>query len=138
MPFVSPNRFVVPTQPALAAAGRGAPSGAIERIVKYVPAEIVSIYTLVVQSAASLSSDVTQLRTVIITLFVVFFVGTFGYEWRFAPRDVRVAHLIVSPLAFAAWAYSISGPLVPDLFVPLYSLGATAVVLLLSIIIVPK
>jgi hypothetical protein len=136
-PFITPNRFVIPARPALAAAG-AAPSGTIDRIVKYVPAEIVSIYTLIVQTAATIKADAAQLRSVVIWLFIIFFVGTAVYEWRFAPRDVRVVHAIVSPLAFAAWAYAISGSLVPDLFVPVYSLAATAVVLLLSVIVVPK
>jgi hypothetical protein len=131
------SRFVIPQRTTLAAGGQP-PSGPTERIVKYVPAEILSAYTVIVQGLAALKSDPAQLRTVVIWLFVIFLGGTAVYVWRFSPPDVRWAHLIVSPCAFAAWAYAISGPLVPDLFSPLYSLAATGVVVLLSILIAPK
>jgi hypothetical protein len=135
--LVAPSRFVVPVRPALAS-GTAPSSGGVERIVKYVPAEIVSIYMLVVQALASLNHEPAQLRTVVISLFVIFFVGTAFYQWRFAPKDVRASHLIVSPLAFAAWAYSITGPLIPSLFSPVYAFAAIGVVLLLSLFVVPK
>jgi hypothetical protein len=137
MSWISPNRFVIPALPSTLASGPP-PSGPIDRIVKYVPAEIVSIYALFVQGAASLRVDQGQLRAVVIVLYVIFFLGTIAYEWRFAPPAVRIAHCIVSPLAFLAWAYSISGSLVPDLFVPVFSLAATVIVLLLSLIIAPR
>jgi hypothetical protein len=140
------SRWVRPQHSAATAAAAApgtAPApgdDAAARIVKYVPAEIVATFTVVITGMiAATVQPPPEKHQVAVWLIGLFFVGTVVYVWtRTPPGPERKAHLLVSPLAFLAWAYPISSAALGALFVPYIALLLQAVVLLLSILIVPK
>jgi hypothetical protein len=133
------SRFVVPSHPGLAAASGEPASGALDRIVKYVPVEIVGLFTLVFGGLASSSMGGETAQRVGASMIGVFFVGTIAYLIRTAPKGVVLrSHLIVSPLAFIAWAYPISSSLLDDWFIGWIAAVLQGVVLLLALVIAPS
>lgn len=133
------SRWVVPKTTGLKAAEGEPADGPTARVAKYVPAEVVSVFTLLVAGCAAMKLPDQQPRQVAAFLIVLFFLATIGYIWNRTPRGaVRIAHLIVSPLSFLAWAYPISSMLLGDWFVAVISFLAQAVVLALSLAIQPR
>lgn len=132
------SRFVIPSRPGLAAAVGETPSSALDRVVKYVPVEIVGAFTLVIGALASSTMSGETAQRVGASLIALFFIATGIYVVRQAPKGVvRQSHFIVSPLAFLAWAYPISSSLLDDWFIGWLAVVGQAVVLLLAIIIAP-
>jgi hypothetical protein len=131
------GRFVVPRPPgAVPYSGTDAPSGPLERIVKYVPTEIIAIYTavigLLVSAGSAPRAAVLGLAAVALAAIVVVIIrGT-------DDPNVRNAHLLVSPFAFVAWAYPISSALLGDWFIGWLSAVMQGAVLLLGYAIDPK
>ena len=110
---------------------------AITRIVKYVPSEVVAAYTMVFTLGVTTLS--TASSWVALALILVFLVITIVYIATKSPAgSIRTAHLIVGPLAFLAWAYPISSALLADLFKPLIAFALQAIVVGLSIFVVPR
>lgn len=135
------SRFVVPSRPGLAAASGPEPSDAIERIVKYVPAEIVSVFMIVVSALVAAKAGMSEQTAQVVAagLIVLFFVGTIVYMAVRAPAGtVRRAQMFVSPVAFIAWAYPISSALLATWFVGWIAVVLQAVALLLAVIIAPS
>lgn len=113
------------------------PSGVAERLVKYIPGEVVTAFTVFFTTLASMSVPKEWQRCAATSLIALFLIVTIVYTARAAPADVRRAHLIVAPIAFLAWAYPISSSLLGDWFVGIASLGAQALVIALAIAISP-
>lgn len=134
------SRWVVPKSSGLKAARGGeAPDGPLGRIAKYIPGEIVSAFTVLFSGLAAMSLAAPTERWAAVTLVVLFLVVTIAYVARRTPvGEVRKAHLLVSPLAFLAWAYPISSSLLGDWFIGLVSFFGQAVVIALSIIVAPS
>jgi hypothetical protein len=133
------SRFVVPQRTGLVAGQQDAPSGPLDRIVKYVPTEIVAVFTMFVGLVATATMDPLPQQQFAVGLIVLFFFTTVGYIWTRAPAGkVRNAHLLVSPLSFLAWAYPISSSLLHGLYIGLAALGAQALVLALALVVVPS
>ncbi len=132
------SRFVIPARQGLVAAVAEPPDGPGGRIVKYVPADIVSIFTMVVAGLISVKIDPRTAAFVVVGLIAVFFIGTIAFMAVKAPPPVRNAHLIVSPLAFLAWAYPVSSVLLGAWFIGWAALVLQAIVLLLALIIAPQ
>ena len=86
----------------------------------------------------TMAQDAGQRVRLAIVLIIIFLSATVVYVAKNTPVAVRKAHLIVSPLAFLAWAYPISSPMLGEWFVPLVSLIAQAVVIALSIAMQPR
>jgi phosphoglycerol transferase MdoB-like AlkP superfamily enzyme len=89
-----------------------------ERLVKYIPAETIAVYTFVdkaiinsgaAQQGTAVAPDQTQFILSIV-IFVIALFGTPAYIWR-----SRVAnqpwglHAFIATLAFVAWAYTLGG-----------------------------
>jgi hypothetical protein len=132
------SRWVVLTKPGLKAGkgGEETPSGPLERIARYVPAEIISPYTMLFAAFVSLvKGRITAEYWPLVpaALMFLFFIATIAYVWRETSGAVRRVHLIVSPLAFLAWAYPISSALLGDWFDGIVALSAQAIVICLSI-----
>jgi hypothetical protein len=132
------SRWVVP-------AGQGYVGGAPEeadnivgRIVKFVPAEVVTAFTMLYTALVSLRLPADQGQWVAVALIILFLIVTIAYIFWRADADVRNAHLIVSPLAFLAWAYPISSAVLGSLFIGLAAFLLQALVVALAIVIAPK
>src|SRR5689334_23291745 len=106
------SRFVVPRRPGLAKGEAEPPDGFSGRLVKYVPADIVAIYTSAVGGIISSRPDAGIEPWIALGLIVLFSAGTFAYFWfKSPPGVVRKAHLVASPVAFLALAYPLAAPL---------------------------
>lgn len=134
------SRWVVPEGSMTVAGGKGeSADGVLGRIVKYVPVEIVTGFTGLFAVLATIKVEQLQTQAAAAGLLILFLVGTVAYVAIKAPKGkVRLAHLIVTPIAFIAWAYPISSALLGDWFVPLYALGFQAVTVLLAIFVKPQ
>jgi hypothetical protein len=111
---------------------------ALGRIVKYVPAEVVAVYMLLFTALVAMGLPSGQGQWAAIGLILLFLLVTIVYVSRSTSGKVRKAHLMVSPLAFLAWAYPISSAVLGDLFLPIAAFAAQAIVLALSILIAPR
>lgn len=133
------SRWVQPGGAGLKAVGHTAPDGPLDRIVKYVPAEVVSVYIMLFSLLASISMTDAQKPLVAMSLMALFLACTFFYVWtRSPPGPSRKAHLLVSPLAFLAWAYPLSSALLGSYFVGLVAFAGQALVVAISIFVAPR
>ena len=137
------NRFVVPRAAGVQEFGGPESSGLssqqldglLARVVKYVPTEVIAIYTGVIGLLGSADTP----RIAVIILVAVALLAISVVVWRNVKvKSVRTAHLVVSNIAFLAWAYPISAPLLDDWFVGWVSAVAQGVVLFLALIFAPE
>lgn len=113
----------------------------LERIAKYVPAEILSFYAMWVEATALLNLNNNATVSMVAIGCVIGLVATPIYFWKFfptEPKTVRQAHMMVSSVAFLAYSYSISSVAIPDFVNPAICLLLTAVATLLSAFIRPR
>jgi hypothetical protein len=133
------SRWVVPAHAGLKSAGpRGQPDGAAARVVKYVPAEVVSAYTVFSTALSAFNLPDDQGAWFAEALISFFFLVTIGYVYNQTNGAIRRAHLLVSPLSFLAWAYPISSTLLGEMFVPLVGVILQVLVIGLAIVIAPS
>ena len=132
------SRWVVPKRPGLAAAAGDQPDGPLARVVKYVPAEIVTAYTLLFSALVTMNLPIGQSQRIVCGLIAVFFVVTIIYVAKNTTGKVRLGHLVVSPVAFLAWTYPISSAVLGDLFIGWISFVAQAIVIALSLAMAPR
>lgn len=133
------SRFVVPTRPGLAAGATEPPDGFRGRLVKYVPADIIAIYTTAVGGIISSKPDASIAQWIALGLIGFFFAGTFAYFWfKSPPGVVRGAHLVASPIAFLALAYPLAAPLLGAWFVGWAAIIGQAVAAFLAWVIAPE
>jgi hypothetical protein len=132
------SRWVVLKKPGLKSAvgGQEPPDGPLGRIAKYVPAEIVSAYTMLfgvmVSQVQGKLSEANQHWSAL-ALIALFFLVTIIYVSKETDGAVRKVHLIVSPLAFLAWSYPISSALLGNWFYGLGAFALQAIVIALSL-----
>lgn len=132
------SRWVNPQRAGLVAATGDPPDGPAGRLVKYVPAEIISAFTLLYSALASMKLDSPTARYAATGLIVLFLIVTVAYiALRVPPGPVRNAHLLVSPVAYLAWSYAIAGSLLGPWFIALVSFFAQAVFIALSLLVAP-
>jgi hypothetical protein len=132
------SRWVVGGTSGLKSGTPAGPDGPAGRIVKYVPAEVVTTFTLIYTALVNFKFDATQAKWAAVFLIVLFLIVTVIYVARNTTGTVRQAHLIVSPLAFLAWAYPIASSILGDFFIGLIAFLLQAVVLALSLLIAPR
>jgi len=109
------SRYVIPKAPGLAT---GAADGFGSRLAKYIPAELVAMYTISIGGLVSAKPPVSSSPWIALGVIVVFLAATFLYFVRKAPAGtVRKAHMIASPIAFVAWAYPLAAPLLGAWFI---------------------
>lgn len=132
------SRWVIPQRTGLRSESGEKSDGPIDRVVKYVPSEVVSAFTLLFTSLVTLGLPAKQAHYAGIALILFFLFITVAYVYTRTTGEVRKAHLIVSPLAFLAWAYPISSAVLGEFFVGVIAFTAQAVVIGLAIIIVPR
>jgi hypothetical protein len=133
------SRWVIPKTSGLKAAAGEEPDGPLARIAKYIPGEVVSAYTLLFSGLTAFKLAPNESLWAALAMIAIFLVVTIVYVATRTPRGpVRTAHLIVSPLAFLAWAYPISSSLLGTWFVGLVAFFGQAILIALSIMIVPQ
>ena len=134
------SRWVEPRRAGLASADElGSASGAAERVVKYIPAEVLVAYTALISGLGATDINEEQQLLLAALLMGVFFIATVVRVCTGAPEGgVRRAHLVVSPIAFLAWSYSISAWALGSWFFPAAAFALVAVTVGLSIMLVPK
>ena len=103
-PYPKPGR-------AVAAAATPPPDDALGRLVKYIPAEVLSGYTLLSGIVEGVSPDNALRVGAAWGIFALGVVLTPVYFWRmYRPTGVRRWHYLISTLSFIAWAYALGGP----------------------------
>ncbi|QPH56027.1 hypothetical protein [Pontivivens ytuae] len=114
------TRFVVPRPPAGTMTSDSETDQFRDRLLKYIPAELVSTFTACVAACAAMgfSEDVVLyiLLGVALTfcLLIIFFTKRlFGDQ---IPNESQRAHRIASNIAFLAWGYSVSGAALPSYY----------------------
>jgi hypothetical protein len=134
------SRWVVPKRTGLKAddPNQEKPDGALGRITKYVPAEILSGYTALFTLLISMNLLNEQKEYAALGLMGLFFFVTIAFIWvKAGTGKIRKAHLIVSPIAFLAWAYPISSALIESFFIPIIAFSVQVLAIALSIFIRP-
>jgi hypothetical protein len=130
------SRWVIPTRVGpgaeLAGAQTEPPDGLLGRLVKYVPAEVLTLYLAAYGGVASVNPEPETARQIVVALAAIFLSAAVVWTARSAPRGaVRRAHLWVVPFAFLVWAYSVSSSLLGTWFVGWIAiLGQVSVVLM--------
>ncbi|HEY6250120.1 MAG TPA: hypothetical protein VI685_09165 [Candidatus Angelobacter sp.] len=105
-----------------------------DRLLKYIPAEVVVVYAFVDGLIRNAPSDVPREKL----LWGVFFFLLAG-TWVYLARVQKVSkkmQLAISTLAFAVWVFSLGGPFVSfswykpfygSVLLPLYTFGVSAI-----------
>lgn len=133
------SRFVVPKRPGLAAGAAEPPDGFGGRLAKYLPAEIVTFYTIAIGGLVSAKPDASAAPWIAVGLMALFCAATFAYFGYKAPKGVvRRAHLIASPIAFLAWAYPLAAPLLGKWFIGWIAIIGQAVTALAAWLLAPE
>lgn len=113
-------RFVVPRPKAGILTSASETDEFRDRLLKYIPAELVSTFTACVAACAAMgfSEDVVLIILIAIALvfclLIIFFTKKlFGDQ---IPNESEKAHRIASNVAFLAWGYSVSGAALPSYY----------------------
>ena len=129
------SRYVTQVSPGLAA---GTADGFGTRLAKYIPAELVTMYMVAINSLVAAKPPATLRPWIAAGLIVLFLAATFLYFVRNAPAGpVRRAHMAASPIAFVAWAYPLAAPLLGGWFIPWVAVIGQIVAALAAWLIVP-
>jgi hypothetical protein len=98
-------------------AGHGAPDGYPSRLLKYVPAEVVTLF-VALDALVRPPADVPL--AVYWGVFLFCLVGTYFYLWRVA-KVRKQTQLLISTVAFAVWVFALGGPFAQlDWYAPVY------------------
>ena len=121
-------------------AAAGEEDGPLNRIAKYVPAEVLAFFAMWTQAMAELPWKNAVLGGEIVGA-VLGLIVTYAYFDRFFPNEppeAQSAHKWISTLAFAVYAYNLSAGAISQYFEPAIALAVTAFITLLSALFVPK
>ena len=114
MSFWNASRYVLPQRTGLAA---GSNENFSDRLAKYLPTEIVGIYTISIGGLISANPPKSAAPWIALGMIIVFFAATLYFVRKAPAGSVRKAHLVASPIAFVAWAYPLASPLLGVWFI---------------------
>ncbi len=80
----------------------------LDRVVKYVPADVIAVY-LAVDNILKNAGDVDNLETYLWVVFAVLLILTPIYLWRVAQVRKRL-QIAISTASFAVWVFALGGP----------------------------
>ena len=108
--IVSANKSKTTDADIVSSAGSGGvgsrtPDDYFDRLVKYIPAEVVSLYLMWVGLIDSIRDGEVYLWL----LFLICLVGTFFYLQRVL-KVYNWKQLLISCVAFVVWAFALGGP----------------------------
>jgi hypothetical protein len=133
------SRWVIPKKSAGLFASDSKEDGALKRFVKYIPSEIVTAYTLLFSALTAVQCCGYIKPIITLYLMALFFVVTIIYVARSCPKNnARLAHIFVSPIAFIAWAYPISGSLLDEFYSEMVTFGLQVLIVVLALVVAPK
>jgi len=108
--FVEPRRLPEPSGKGKATSQVTASNGGVgERIVKYVPVEIVSGYVFVLGLTQAIPNESLHIAAAWLC-FVVGAVATPVYLLRQKPSPEQLPQVWIATVAFPLWAYLLGGP----------------------------
>ena len=87
----------------------GAASEFTQKMVKMVPAELVTAYTAAVAVISDVAGDKTRMIAYGITFLVCLIATPIYLNNEAEPGKPKWTHIIISTLAFPVWAYLVSG-----------------------------
>ncbi len=131
------SRFVVLRRSGLVAVGEaGPPDKFLQRLTKYVPGDFIVFYSTTIGGLVVFFPIPTpESQCYAFALLFIFSLSVAVYFWRKAPKgEVRLLHVILSPLAFAALAYPIAAPLLGYWFQGKVSLTLQALLILATMV----
>ena len=134
------SRLVTVRYSGATAAAKVDEDRALGRIAKYIPSELLAFYSMYTQGVATLKwASVRPLSELAgAAVGVILTLVYFGHFFPKAPPEARKAHLWISTCSFVVYAYTISAAAVPEYFIPGLALMATALITLVSSVIIPR
>lgn len=81
----------------------------IDRLLKYIPTEIVAVFILVQGLVLKLDQDSDPVKPILWGLFLLFAVLTPLYLWRIL-KVKKITQLVISLVAFVVWVFALGGP----------------------------
>lgn len=108
--IVSANKSKTTDADIVSSAGSGGvgsrtPDDYFDRLVKYIPAEVVSLYLM----GVGLIDSIRDGEVYLWLLFLICLVGTFFYLQRVL-KVYNWKQLLISCVAFVVWAFALGGP----------------------------
>lgn len=116
------------------------PDGYLQKIVKYIPAEIVAAYVALADAVPTKMQDNKPLENP--TLWIIYWillVLTPLYTWFFTQevnKPKPVFQTVVAPIAFTAWVFAIGGPFAKCKF-DLNQPAIGTIVLIVTLLLIP-
>jgi hypothetical protein len=110
--------------PARSSSPAPSPDGYGSRVLKYIPAEVVTVY-IAVQGVINAADPAGPNATLLWVAFGILLVLTPVYLWRIM-HVTKSLQLVISTIAFAVWVFSLGGPFA---FFPWYQAVYGAVLL---------
>lgn len=94
--------------------------GYLERLLKYIPAEIVAVFILVQGLVEQMDHDSDPFKPILWGVFLVFAILTPLYLWRIQ-KVTKITQLVISLVAFVVWVFALGGPFTTlEWYVPIY------------------
>jgi len=104
------------------------PDNYLNRLIKYIPAEIIAVYSLIEGILKSNKSN-PNIANIYWWVFAILFIMTPIYLFK-AQKVKSILHLIISSFSYAVWVSALGGPFVyldnydpmyPAILMPLYT-----------------
>ena len=85
------------------------PDDYIDRLLKYIPTEIVAVFILVQGFVMKLDHASDPFKPILWGVFLLFAVLTPLYLWRIL-KVKKIIQLVISLVAFVVWVFALGGP----------------------------
>lgn len=132
------SRFVVLRKTGLAAVGE-TPDNWHQRLAKFVPGDILILFTTGVTSLVSVKIDPQFAPMAAAGMMILCSLGVAWYMASRAPEGrVRLLQTVMSPMAFLALAYPIASPLLGSYFVAWIAVLVQFLVTLITLLWCPE
>ncbi len=83
--------------------------GYIDRLLKYIPTEIVAVFLLVQGLVMKMDHASDPFKPMLWGVFLLFAVFTPLYLWRIL-KVMKITQLVISLVAFVVWVFALGGP----------------------------
>jgi hypothetical protein len=108
------GRLITPRSPVALTAGESAttgPDSTSERVLKYIPAEVVAFYVAAIGIVDTVADDNKSKSAAYVIIFLVGMGAAPAYVWKLAGvGQPKRFQMFWAALAFAIWGYTLGGP----------------------------